>query len=63
MKTQLTNLFSHLNSRELKELTAEVKETLANPLSDTAVKTFCAADLWNIQRRQKTINPRRRYAF
>lgn len=63
MKTQSTNLQSEMSKTAIENLTAEVKETLAFGYNHTYGKTFSAADLWNIQRRHKTINPRRRYGF
>ena len=58
MKTQSINLLTALSNQEVKDLTTTVKETLALNI-DSHKKIFTAADLWNIQRRRKTIATRR----
>lgn len=55
MKTQ-TKVLTTLSKEQVRELTSQVKETLAKGFSNT--KTFAAVDLWNIQRRRKTITVR-----
>lgn len=57
MKTKQTQLFASLSKESTNKLTTLVKETLAYELADK--KTFTAADLWNIQRRRKTVLQRR----
>ena len=60
MNTQSTTLFTQLSKEHLQDLTKEVKETLATVT--TNVKTFSAADMWNIQRQRKSFLRTRRYA-
>jgi len=55
MKTQ-SKVLNTLSKEQLKELTNQVKETLAEGFIST--KTFTAVDLWNIHRRRKTISVR-----
>lgn len=52
MKASSTK-FAQLETSTLEELTKEVKETLAPASILKQHKTFCAADLWNIQRQAK----------
>jgi hypothetical protein len=59
MKKQTTNQFSSINNEQTEKLTTVVKETLALGISQ--VKTFTSADLWNIQRRSRTIMSRRSF--
>ena len=60
MKKQTTTQFLQLNKEQTEKLTTVVKETLALGLSP--VKIFSTADLWNIQRRSRTIMQRRNFA-
>jgi hypothetical protein len=60
MKKQTTNQFSPISKEQTEKLTTVVKETIALGLSQ--VKTFTTADLWNIQRRSRTIMSRRSLA-
>lgn len=53
MKTTSQNLFTAISGERTIELTAEVRETIAFGVRETDSKIFSAADLWNIQRRQK----------
>jgi hypothetical protein len=62
MKTQLTNLFNQVSNTEIKDLTTIVKETLALDHNYSRPKVFSAAELWNIQRRHRSLNQRRRLA-
>ncbi len=52
-----------LEADELKKLVNEVKETVATDLQSHQVVaeagTFSAVDLWNIQRRRRTLYSRR----
>ncbi|HMK02958.1 MAG TPA: hypothetical protein VK489_02150 [Ferruginibacter sp.] len=52
MKKQTTT-FSPISKEEMKELTTVTPETLAKP------RTFSSAELWNIQRRSRTMVSRR----
>ncbi len=57
MRTQLTSLFTTLNSTALENLTREIKETVATGIQVRNVKpVFTAANLWNIHnmRRERT---------
>ena len=60
MKKQTTNQFLQMNKEQTKKLTTIVKETLAIGLSKA--KIFSSADLWNIQRRSRTIMNSRNFA-
>jgi hypothetical protein len=57
MKKQTPNQFSPITKEQTEKLTAVVKETLALGQA----KTFSSADLWNIQRRGRTMMSRRNY--
>ncbi len=57
MKTQ-SQLFSTLTRSTLLRLTTVVDETLALEVKPNRV--FSAADLWNIQRKSRTMMSRRR---
>ena len=59
MKKQTTNQFSSITKEQTEKLTTVVKETLALGISQ--IKTFSTADLWNIQRRGRTMMSRRNY--
>ena len=59
MKKQKTNQFSPISKEETEKLTTVVKETLSKGISQ--IKTFSTADLWNIQRRGRTMMSRRNY--
>lgn len=63
MKTQSTNLFSQISKETVKNLTTEVKETLAFGYNNSQSKTFSAAELWNIQRQRRSLGSRRGFAF
>lgn len=58
MKKQTTQ-FSQISKGQTEKLTTIVHETLA--IGYTQVKTFSTADLWNIQRRSRTIMNRRSF--
>jgi hypothetical protein len=55
MKKQTTT-FSPITKEEMAALTNVTPETLAKP------KSFSSAELWNIQRRSRTMVSRRYYA-
>lgn len=59
MKKQ-TNNFSPLTKVETEKLTTVVTETLA--VEFIQPKSFSHAELWNIQRRSRTMTQRRYYA-
>lgn len=61
MKKQSNNSFSPIGSGHKKELTTIVKETIAAGFSQSRV--FSTADLWNIQRRSRTMLSRRNFAY
>ena len=58
MKKQTTQ-FSQISKEQTEKLATVVNETLA--IGYTQVKTFSTADLWNIQRRSRTIMNRRSF--
>ena len=57
MKKQTEINFLKINKEQTDFLTTVVSETIATDF--VRLKTFTAADLWNIQRRGKTIINRR----
>ncbi|MBK8522220.1 MAG: hypothetical protein WAT20_15110 [Ferruginibacter sp.] len=57
MKKQTTNQFSPISKEHTEKLTTVVNETIALG----QVRSFSAADLWNIQRRGRTMMSRRNY--
>lgn len=57
MKKQSEISFAPLAKKAVETLTSVVKETIARP------RTFSTAELWNIQRRGRTMLSRRNYAF
>ena len=60
MKKTLNSSFVHLTQNELKNLTSEVKETIAVGFCRKPEnQIFTAANLWNIQRQTKTRRQRR----
>jgi len=59
MKKQTTNQFSPITKEQTEKLTTVVNETLALDIHPT--KIFSTADLWNIQRRGRTMMSRRSY--
>jgi len=60
MKKQSENNFTQISKEHTKELTTVVNETLA--MEFTPAKSFSSVDLWNIQRRSKTMMYRRHFA-
>ncbi len=60
MKKQTENTFKQTSKEQNEKLTTVVNETLAKGFIQT--KTFNIADLWNIQRRSRTIMQRRNCA-
>jgi len=61
MKTQNQGLGLAISKSHLKEITTEVKETLALGYIIIPGKAFSSAELWNIQRRTKSALSRRKY--
>jgi hypothetical protein len=61
MKTLTNNLFSSFNQTQVEKFAMEVKETVAQGLVINRSKRFGAADLWNIERRRRTIAQRRHF--
>lgn len=59
MKLQSNNVLETLSIADLKNLTTEVKETLATHFKKENEKKFTSADYWNIQRNRKAIYSRR----
>lgn len=57
MKKQSENNFTQISKDHTKELTTVVNETFA--MEYAPVKTLTTADLWNIQKRSKTMMHRR----
>ncbi len=53
MKRQSNRLLSPLSEAGMINLTAEVKEVLANGYKKSQDRILSAADLWNIQRQRK----------
>ncbi len=60
MNTQQNNLLVTISKTETIKLTTVVNETLATGMQH--VKSFTAADLWNIQRQRKSSLQRRHIA-
>lgn len=59
MKKQSTTLFSQINTQQFENLTTVAQETLAMGFKQPASRIFTAAELWDIQRRQKSHIQRR----
>ena len=59
MKKQATTPFASLNNKQLETLSTQVKETIAYEKA----RIFSAVDLWNIQRRGRTMVSRRNFTF
>jgi hypothetical protein len=62
MKLYSNNLLENLTKDELKNLTLEVKETMAKEFKNEKKKTFSVAQYWDIQRRKRNFNSKR-FAF
>jgi hypothetical protein len=54
------NILESIDKEELDKLSKEIKETLAFKYTDKK-RVFSSVDLWNIQRRRKSISVRRNY--
>ena len=55
------NLLDSLKSNEIKNLTLQIRETVARGFTNQKRRIFSAADLWNIQRTKKNVTFRRNY--
>ena len=53
------NLLESLTNNEIKNLTIEVRETIAQGFKKEKKRIFSAADLWNIQRQKRNVLGRR----
>lgn len=62
MKLQSNNLLENLTKGEIKILTTEVKETVANEFKKEKKRIFSAAEFWDIQRRKRNLYSKR-FAF
>lgn len=56
MNSNITSTVINLGADELRNLTTEIKETVASEHFVKNDKSFSVADLWNIQRGRKTQN-------
>jgi hypothetical protein len=56
-----SNLFDVLTRNEIKNLTIEIRETVAPEFAKQRRRIFSPIDLWNIQRRKKNVTFRRNY--
>ena len=56
MNSNITGTIVNLGAEQLKNLTSEIKETVASEHFVKGDKSFGVADLWNIQRSRKTQN-------
>ncbi|HZW65131.1 MAG: hypothetical protein ACTHM7_16565 [Ginsengibacter sp.] len=62
MKLYSNNLLENLTKDELKNLTLEVKETMAKEFKNEKKRIFSVAQYWDIQRRKRNFNSKR-FAF
>ena len=62
MKLQSNNLLENLAKDELKNLTIQVKETVAKEFKNEKKRIFSAAQFWDIQRRKRNFHSKR-FAF
>ena len=54
MNSNITSTIIGMDAQDLRNLTTEVKETVASSSFIASSKSFGIADLWNIQRSRKT---------
>lgn len=59
MKLPSNNLLENLSKEEIKFLTTEIKETVVINFKTERKRIFCTADLWDIQRRKKSLHFKR----
>lgn len=62
MKLQSNTLLENLAKEDLKNLTIQVKETLAKEFKNEKKRIFSAAQFWDIQRRRRNLYSKR-FAF
>jgi hypothetical protein len=62
MKLQSNTLLENLAEEDLKNLTIQVKETLAKEFKNEKKRIFSAAQFWDIQRRRRNLYSKR-FAF
>jgi hypothetical protein len=62
MKLYSNNLLENLTKDELKNLTLEVKETMAKEFKNEKKRIFSVAQYWDMQRRKRNFNSKR-FAF
>jgi hypothetical protein len=62
MKLQSNTLLENLAKEDLKNLTIQVKETLAKEFKSEKKRIFSAAQFWDIQRRRRNLYSKR-FAF
>ena len=55
------NLLDSLTNNEIKNLTLQIRETVASGFINQKRRIFSAAELWNIQRTKKNVSFRRNY--
>ena len=55
MKLQSGNLLATITEKEIKFLTAEVKETVCTNFIKERKRNFTTANLWDIQRRKRNL--------
>ena len=59
MKLQSNTLLENLTNTEIKNLTAQVKETVAKEFKQEKKRIFSAAQFWDIQRRKRNFSTKR----
>ena len=62
MKLQSNNLLENLAKEDLKNLTIQVKETVAKEFKNEKKRIFSAAQFWDLQRRKRNFYSKR-FAF
>jgi hypothetical protein len=62
MKLQSNNLLENLAKEDLKNLTIQVKETVAKEFKNEKKRIFSAAQFWDLQRRKRNLYSKR-FAF
>jgi len=62
MRSDVMGMVMPINEKDLKELMKETKETLdVDVNSDDSKRTFGSLDLWNLQKKQRTMGSMRRW--
>ena len=62
MKLYSNNLLENLTKDQLKNLTLQVKETMAKEFKNEKKRIFSAAQYWDMQRRKRNFTSKR-FAF